>query len=61
MNMSMILQLAHAWLPQKMVWGDLPLVAVLIRPVLDALFVAEEADAASSNPLLKAPQPAMDL
>ena len=36
--------------------GGLPWVAVLIRPVLDALFAAEEADAASSNPLPMAHQ-----
>ena len=59
-NKSMIPQPIHPWLPQKMVWGGLPLVAVLITPVLDALFVAKEADALS-NPLLKAHQPAEDL
>ena len=35
--------------------------ALLILPVLDALFVAKEADAALSNPLLKAHQPAVGL
>ena len=53
----MIPQLNHPWLPRKMVLGGLPWLAVLIQPVLDALFVAEEADVASSNPLPKAHQP----
>ena len=44
-----------------MVLVGLPWVAVLIWPVLDALFAAEKADAALSNPLPKAHQPAMDL
>ena len=52
----MILQLAHPWLPRKMVLVGLPWVAVLIWPVLDALFAAEKADAASSNPLPMAHQ-----
>ena len=55
----MIPQPIHSWLPQKMVWGGLPLVVVLIQPVLDALFAAEKADAASSNPLLTAHQQAI--
>ena len=45
----MILQLAHPWLPRKMVLGGLPWVAVLIWPVPDAFFAAEEADAALSE------------
>ena len=57
----MTLQSTHPWLPRKMVWGGLPWVAVLIQPVLDALFAAKKADAALSNPLLMAHQPAMDL
>ena len=57
----MILQLSHPLLPQKMVWGGLPWVAVLILPVPDALFAAKEADAASSNPLLRAHQPTVGL
>ena len=57
----MIPLLNHPLLPRKMVLGGLPWVAVLIRLVLDTLFVAKEADAASSNPLLRAHHPAMDL
>ena len=57
----MISQPNHPWLPRKMVLGGLPWVAVLIRPVLDALLAAKEADAALSNPLLIAHQPATDL
>ena len=57
----MIPQLAHPWLPLKMVLVGLPWAVVLIRPVLDALFAAKEADAASSNPLPMAHQPTMDL
>ena len=56
----MIPQLVHPLLPRKMVLGGLPWVAVLICLVLDALFAAEKADAALSNPLLKAHQPAVD-
>ena len=52
----MIPRPTHPLLPRKMVLGGLPWVAVLIRPVLDALFAAEEADAASSNPLPMAHQ-----
>ena len=44
-----------------MVLVGLPWVAVLIWPVLDTLFAAKEAVTASSNPLPKAHQPAMDL
>ena len=51
----------HPWLPQKMVLVGLPWVAVLIWPVLDALFAAEKADAALSNPLPKAHQPIVGL
>ena len=57
----MIPQLAHPWLPLKMVLVGLPWAAVLIRPVLDALFAAKEADAASSNLLPMAHQPTMEL
>ena len=57
----MIPQLAYPWLPLKMVLVGLPWVAVLTQPVLDALFMAKEADAASSNPLSKVHQPVMDL
>ena len=57
----MIPQLAHPLLPRKMVWGGLPWVVVLIWLVLDALFVAEKADAALSNPLLMTHQPAIGL
>ena len=60
-NISMIPWPTHPLLPRKMVLGDLPWVAVLIWPVLDALFAAEEADAASSNPLLRAHQPIVGL
>ena len=56
----MIPQLAHPWLPQKMVLVGLPWVAVLICSVPDALFAVKEADAALSNPLPKAHQLAMD-
>ena len=44
-----------------MVLVGLPWVAVLIWPVLDALFAAEKADAALSNPLPKAHQPIVGL
>ena len=57
----MISQLAHPWLPRKMVLGGLPWVEVLIRLVLDALFAAEKADAALSNSLPMAHQLAVDL
>ena len=57
----MIPQLAHPWLPRKMVLVGLPWVAVLICSVPDAFFVGEEADAASSNPLPRAHQPAIGL
>ena len=43
----MIPLLSHPLLPQKMVWGGLPWVVVLILLVPDAPFVVEEADAAS--------------
>ena len=56
-NISMIPRPTHPLLPQKMVLEGLPWVAALIRPVLDAIFVAKEADASSSNPLLRAHQP----
>ena len=46
-NISMIPRLSHPLLPQKMVLGGLPWVAVLIWPVPNALFVVKEADAAS--------------
>ena len=57
----MIPRPTHPWLPQKMVLVGLPWVAVLIWPVLDALFAAEKADAALSNPLPKAHQPIVGL
>ena len=57
----MILQLVHPWLPQKMVWGGLPLVEELIWSVPDAPFVAEEIDAVLSDQLPAAHQPAEDL
>ena len=57
----MIPQPTHPLLPRKMALGGLPWVAVLIRLVLDALFAAKKADAALSNPLLMAHQPAMGL
>ena len=57
----MIPQLAHPWLPQKMVLVGLPWVAVLICLEPDALFAAEKADAASLNPLPRAHKPTMDL
>ena len=47
----MIPWLSHPWLPRKMVWGGLPLVAVLIWLVPDALFAAKELDAVLSNQL----------
>ena len=43
-------------LPRKTVLGGIPWVAVLICSVPDALFAAEEADAASLNALLRAYQ-----
>ena len=52
----MIPRPTHPWLPQKMVLVGLPWVAVLICSVPDALFVAEKADAASSNLLSMAHQ-----
>ena len=55
----MITQPIHPWLPQKMVWGGLPLVEELILSVPDAPFAAEELDAILSNQLLAAHQPAM--
>ena len=55
----MIPQPIHPWLPQKMVWGGLPLVAVLIRFMPDAPFVAKELDAVLSNQLPAARRPAM--
>ena len=60
-NVSMIPCLSHPWLPQKMVWGGLPLVAVLICLVPDALFVAEELDAVLLNQLPTAHHLAMGL
>ena len=60
-NMSMIPQPIHPWLPQKMVWGGLPLVVVLIWSVQDAPFAAEKLDAVLSNQLPAAHQPAEDL
>ena len=43
----MIPQLAHPWLPRKMVLVGLPWVEVLLRLVPDAPFAVEETDAAS--------------
>ena len=60
-NKSMIPQLIHPWLPQKMVWGGLPLVVVLIWLVPDAPFAAEELDAVLSHQLPAAHQQAEDL
>ena len=57
----MIPLLSHPLLPQKMVWGGLPLVVVLIRSVPDAPFVAKKLDAVLSNQLPAAHQPTMDL
>ena len=57
----MIPQLAHLWLPLKMVLVGLPLVVVLICWVPDAPFAAKELDAVSSNQLPAAHQPAEDL
>ena len=57
----MIPQPVHPWLPQKMVWGGLPLEVVLIWLVPDAPFAAEELDAVSLNQLPVAHQPAKDL
>ena len=57
----MIPQPIHPWLPQKMVWGGLPLVEELIWSVPDAPFAAEELDAVSSNQLPTAHQLTMDL
>ena len=57
----MIPQPIHSWLPQKMVWGGLPLVAELIWSVPDAPFAAEELDAVSSNQLPMAHQLTVDL
>ena len=56
----MIPLLSHPLLPRKIVLGGLPWVAVLICSVPDALFAVKEVDAALSNPLPKAHQPAMD-
>ena len=57
----MIPLLGHPLLPRKMVLGGLPWVAVLICSVPDAPFAVKEADAALTNPLLMAHQPAMGL
>ena len=57
----MIPQSIHPWLPQKLVWGGLPLVVVLIWLVPDAPFAAEKLDAVLSNQLPAAHQPAEDL
>ena len=57
----MIPQPIHPWLPQKMVWGGLPLVEELILSVPDAPFAAEELDAVLSNQLPAVHQPAEDL
>ena len=57
----MIPQPIHPWLPQKMVWGGLPLVEELIWTVPDAPFVAEELYAVSLNQLPAAHQQAENL
>ena len=41
----MIPQPIHPWLPQRIVWGGLPLVEELILLVPDATFAAEELEA----------------
>ena len=55
----MIPYLSHPLLPQKIVWGGLPLVAVLIWLVPDAPIAAKELDAVLSNQLPAAHQLAM--
>ena len=60
-NISMIPQPSHPWLPQKMVWGGLPLVEELILLVPDAPFVAKELDAVLADQLPTAHQLAEDL
>ena len=57
----MIPQPIHPCLPQKMVWGGLPLVEELTWLVPDAPFAAEELDAVLSNQLPAAHQQAEDL
>ena len=57
----MIPQPIHPWLPQKMVWGGLPLVEELIWSVPDAPFAAEELDAVLVDQLPMAHQPTMYL
>ena len=57
----MIPRPTHPLLPRKIVLGGLPWVLERIWPVPDALSAVEEADAASSNLLPMAHQPAMDL
>ena len=57
----MIPQPIHPWLPQKMVWGGLPLVEELILSVPDAPFAAEELDAVLADQLPTAHQLAEDL
>ena len=52
----MMPRLSHPWSPRKMVWGGLPLVAVLIWLVPDALFTAKELDSVLSNQLPMAHQ-----
>ena len=47
----MIPQPIHPWLPQKMVWGGLPLVEELILLVPDAPFAAKELDAVLEDQL----------
>ena len=57
----MIPQPIHPWLPQKMVWGGLPLVEELILSVPDAPFAAEELDAVLADQLPAAHQPTVGL
>ena len=52
----MIPQPIHPWLPQKMVWGGLPLVEELIWSVPDAPFAAEKLDAVLEDQLSTAHQ-----
>ena len=51
----------HPWLPQKMVWGGLPLVEELILLVPDAPFSGKELDAVLANQLPAAHQPTVGL
>ena len=57
----MIPQPIHPWLPQKMVWGSLPLAEELIWLVPDAPFAAEELAAVLADQLPVAHQPTVGL